>query len=323
MYNLITYPKRVVIAQKNNLRKRQRKSKDEPQGQDSPWLFRSYDHIPSKDGLLGEPLNKGFASDDLKVWEVARATTAAPTYFPVMYIGQDAFMDGGVGANNPTTLAMTNARQITRTREHKVSILVSIGTGKLEEPSRFGHVPVLGHMPALFKLAKKNLTATEPVHENTQRIIQNQSPERTYYVRFNEDRQLGHMPLNDWRVKNNGRLIRRAWNALRSSRSNATVNPDTQNSRLTLVDRRATQPVLNEDCVYKTVDRIESCTRDYLTRAPRENVEETQHHVRACAERLVAKARERRSADPDRWAYFTGDEAERRTAKARLNYEER
>jgi patatin-like phospholipase/acyl hydrolase len=36
-----------------------------------------------------------------KIWEAARATTAAPTYFPRMQLGDRQYIDGGIGYNNP------------------------------------------------------------------------------------------------------------------------------------------------------------------------------------------------------------------------------
>jgi uncharacterized protein len=44
------------------------------------------------------------------VWKVAAATSAAPTYFePVRFNEEDAHVDGGVWANNPSMVAITEA----------------------------------------------------------------------------------------------------------------------------------------------------------------------------------------------------------------------
>lgn len=67
---------------------------------------------------------KFFTSSDAKkskkdyyLWEVARSTSAAPTYFPASKVGtlRDAmkgFIDGGVFANNPTMCALVEAYKV-------------------------------------------------------------------------------------------------------------------------------------------------------------------------------------------------------------------
>ncbi|KAJ9497139.1 hypothetical protein H2202_007295 [Exophiala xenobiotica] len=56
----------------------------------APVLFRSY-----KNPLEMSEL------PDIKIWQAARATSAAPTYFDHMKVGNITFMDGGLQANNP------------------------------------------------------------------------------------------------------------------------------------------------------------------------------------------------------------------------------
>lgn len=41
------------------------------------------------------------AIPDIKIWQAARATAAAPAYFPPLTIGNYTLVDGGLGANNP------------------------------------------------------------------------------------------------------------------------------------------------------------------------------------------------------------------------------
>lgn len=66
-----------------------------------PWIFK-YDH---KEGNLDRD-NKAFYTD------VALATSAAPTYFPLAqidYYNNKQFVDGGVWANNPSLVALIEA----------------------------------------------------------------------------------------------------------------------------------------------------------------------------------------------------------------------
>ena len=80
------------------------------------------------------------AEDDYPMWEVARATAAAPTYFEPLKLattaiaGYYALVDGGVFANNPAMCAYADAH---RFEEGADIVLVSLGTGQLERPIRY------------------------------------------------------------------------------------------------------------------------------------------------------------------------------------------
>ena len=69
--------------------------------------------IPSYNTLTANPrvFKKdfdNFTEDDRKSYvDVALATSAAPTYLPVMEIEDDQFVDGGLWANNPILVALT------------------------------------------------------------------------------------------------------------------------------------------------------------------------------------------------------------------------
>ncbi|KAJ8109063.1 hypothetical protein OPT61_g7729 [Boeremia exigua] len=64
----------------------------------------------------------------IKIWEAARATSAAPVYFPPMKVGQYTFVDGGLQANNPLGWLWTEVLSLfgpARTTD----CFLSIGTG--------------------------------------------------------------------------------------------------------------------------------------------------------------------------------------------------
>lgn len=48
---------------------------------------------------------------DLKMADVALATAAAPTYFPIAHLNNELYADGGVWANNPTLCGLLEATQ--------------------------------------------------------------------------------------------------------------------------------------------------------------------------------------------------------------------
>ena len=68
---------------------------------------------------------------DLSMVEVALATSAAPTYFRPVKIANEVFVDGGVVANNPSSLAYAHARKLWPSEE---ILLLSLGTGTLSRP---------------------------------------------------------------------------------------------------------------------------------------------------------------------------------------------
>lgn len=80
------------------------------------------------------------SAKDYRLWEIARATSAAPTYFePVKIQNRDgrarALIDGGVYANNPAMAAYVAARRIFP-QESEI-VLVSLGTGEDRHPIPF------------------------------------------------------------------------------------------------------------------------------------------------------------------------------------------
>ena len=94
-----------------------------------PWFFSSRDAATRED--------EGY---DFAMWEVGRATSAAPTYFEPARLpaenerGYWAFVDGGVFANNPALCGLTEATTNYREDHEGESpdvLLVSLGTGEL------------------------------------------------------------------------------------------------------------------------------------------------------------------------------------------------
>lgn len=75
--------------------------------------------------------------NNARIWEVARATSAAPTFFDTITIGGEKFGDGALRANNPVKELEEEARDVWGRRdltwnfELNTHCLVSIGTGKI------------------------------------------------------------------------------------------------------------------------------------------------------------------------------------------------
>jgi len=91
--------------------------------------------------IAGGPLklfrSYGFDKDQTPIWQAARATSAAPAFFPPARVTVPSppgwYVDGGVRANNPSWEAMVEGKKYWKTRK---CFIVSVGTG-IQKPVDF------------------------------------------------------------------------------------------------------------------------------------------------------------------------------------------
>ena len=115
-----------------------------------------------------------------KIWEAARATSAAPTFFAPITVDHVTYGDGGTGWNNPTRLVTSEVRQIWPHRP--IGCLISLGTGE-EDPNQLAtadNLPKKGFRKKFFssampkssfklevaKYCAKCLTSCARIHED-------------------------------------------------------------------------------------------------------------------------------------------------------------
>jgi predicted acylesterase/phospholipase RssA len=154
-------------------------------GAGKPTLFRSY----------RAPINKTF---DCTIWEAARATSAAPTFFKSIVIGEPGatqpYIDGGIGLNNPTLQVIDEAQSIFSDR--RVACIVSIGTGQaktieIPKPGPFQQVVPLDFVNAVISIA----TECEMTSEAMVQRFQNT---QNFYFRFNVEQGLQEVKMAQW-----------------------------------------------------------------------------------------------------------------------------
>jgi len=146
-----------------------------------PTLFRTYQ---SRETHLG-----------CKIWEAARATSAAPTFFKRIEIGnKQPFIDGGLGHNNPSRLVLGEAKVVFPTRP--IGCLVSIGTGQAEIIS-IGKPGFLQQIVPtdVIKALKAISTDCEATHEDMLLLFSN-SPNT--YFRLNVEQGMQGIQLSEW-----------------------------------------------------------------------------------------------------------------------------
>ncbi|MEJ2637817.1 MAG: patatin-like phospholipase family protein [Calditrichia bacterium] len=104
----------------------------------TPLIISSYEIEQRFPFFFRSARAKENAAYDFPMKKVARATSAAPTYFEPLKletsetVGYYALVDGGVFANNPAMCAYVEGRDIYP--EKKDFLLVSLGTGELTRP---------------------------------------------------------------------------------------------------------------------------------------------------------------------------------------------
>lgn len=153
-----------------------------------PRLFRSY------------PVREN-AGTNCKIWEAARATTAAPTFFKRITIvddggAQEDFLDGGLRFNNPARLVLEEAMK-SFGGASKLRCLVSIGTGHagtigLSQPDAFQKILPTEMVGVLKRIATN---CEETAHELAGRF--RQSPDR--YFRYSVSHGVGSISLEEWK----------------------------------------------------------------------------------------------------------------------------
>jgi len=100
--------------------------------------------VPAYDTALPGPYffktTKALAApdtDDFPLSVVARATSAAPTYFEALEVGERALLDGGVFAVNP---AMSAFAEVIKEVDAREVVLLSLGTGQHTRKRSFDEI---------------------------------------------------------------------------------------------------------------------------------------------------------------------------------------
>ena len=145
-----------------------------------------------------------------RIWEAARATSAAPTFFEPITINGVKYGDGGTGWNNPTAEAIAEAHR--KWPGRRIGCLLSLGTG-LEEANQLsdGNDELSFSRSLVQKLAPKasfqlevakycvaSLTSCEKIH----RDVSEKFPDRIFvngnYFRFNIPQGMSKIGLEEW-----------------------------------------------------------------------------------------------------------------------------
>ncbi|KAJ7302628.1 acyl transferase/acyl hydrolase/lysophospholipase [Mycena albidolilacea] len=133
-----------------------------------------------------------------KIWEAARATSAAPTFFKRIEINlgriMQPFIDGGLGCNNPTLMLLKEAKVVFPNR--RLACVVSIGTGQVKPAHIPRPSPVQRVLP---RDVVKALAAIATDCEQTNQDMLGRFAETPgVYFRFNVEQGMQTIKLGQW-----------------------------------------------------------------------------------------------------------------------------
>ena len=150
------------------------------------------------------PLSK--PTRNYHIWEVARATSAAPGYFDPMVIGRSSYIDGGFGNNNPSLHAFREVQVVREAKSPRTQLsrplIVSIGSGSRSIDST---ISSFSKLKQIMLVARSLISDTQLVHESMVTLEKHQEVE---YFRFEVDAGLAHVLIDSWEVKKrNGKKV--------------------------------------------------------------------------------------------------------------------
>ena len=124
-----------------------------------------------------------------EMWEAVRASAAAPTYFEEIKLGNNLHQDGGVLVNNPTSVALSEAKTIWQGQP--LQCVMSLGTGQTFSSRNDPNLSDLSNPPSSkspnslswkgkFLKVLDSATDTESVHYTLMELLP-----KDVYFRFN------------------------------------------------------------------------------------------------------------------------------------------
>lgn len=175
---------------------------------DFTYRFRTYKtHVPlQRSKSRGRYSTTGTYGDaaPLPIWQIARATSAAPTYFPPIKIpkgnlpGVVTFKDGGFGFNNPSEEAYFDIIDKHGGSEQNMGPFISIGTGIPPMTYFSKKKGNINNAITNLKVALKSPSRTVGVDQRMEQRSMHDK-EGFPYFRFDGGERLGEIALDEWK----------------------------------------------------------------------------------------------------------------------------
>ena len=276
------------------------------EGFQTPYLFRTYKNLHKSESPEDRLFDRNPAlAHDIPIWKVARATSAAPTYFKPMRIDGLEYLDGGFGANNPCVEIYDEVRKMNNNSDKCASIVLSVGTGKNNKMNRFSGSGLARYFNYM-NFARKWASDSEKTHADMLKKRYH-SQHKFNYVRLNVASGLDVMKLDEWRARGKiriavGKSISRLKLMKQHFRRTEAVETEKTSANEDVAESTADS---EEELAIKvpkwfqprneTLETIRFHTQTYLEDT------EVKARIAETAKFLVDSRRLRAKSDPERW----------------------
>ncbi|KXT18428.1 hypothetical protein AC579_8156 [Pseudocercospora musae] len=253
------------------------------------YLLRSYPHYYSENAPNWiTRYNEG--ADAIPIWQVTRATTAAPFYFEMLeaMVNDElkSFKDGGIRENNPSGAALSEFHALYEGRASDPALMLSIGTGRPNQshdgfaaawPSSFGRLAIVSKFLEKRAVIQNLLIKYTEGEKQHKQMREHAHGEHTWYKRLNVSEGLESMPLDLWEKGD--------W-----------TDPKTGETKSNVAGGAS-------------LTRMEEATEEYLERPFNPDIDSyapPKTMLRQAAQKLVLQRRKRAEEGGERWDTFIG-----------------
>ncbi len=165
-----------------------------------PFLFRSYESSReireqtqnSVTYLERNPSN----SQSFKIWEVAKVSSAAPSFFKSVDLEDSKYYDAVVNMNNPSWILLNEVHSVVTESHDKLDTLLSIGGGNAKKTKSKAE-----------SRTHESLTDSIPYSEYVDQKVRKESKLQGFsYQRFDVEGGLRSIRLDEWKPKHSGKI---------------------------------------------------------------------------------------------------------------------
>ncbi|MCJ1450761.1 hypothetical protein MMC28_001095 [Mycoblastus sanguinarius] len=198
----------------------------------TPFLFRSYNHSKTLSSSI-TPLERN--PDDhheFAISDVARATSAAPSFFKSISLFEARYYDAAVDLNNPSWEVVNEVSLLAGGSHDAIDVLLSVGAGNTK--GNKSKTKFRGNS------LQQDLTDISDVVHNK---VRSESEQQLFsYYRLEVDEGLQDVRLNEWKPKPKGNItLQRIKHATDKYLSQEYVRSQCQQCAAALVRRRTTR----------------------------------------------------------------------------------